>query len=63
MDYKIKDADSGKSIISQSLKGHFGDNKTLCVVLPLGRLVLAHHSSSLKFGSYRKVYDHMTKVR
>ncbi|KAI5887643.1 uncharacterized protein SCHCODRAFT_02638591 [Schizophyllum commune H4-8] len=46
MDYKIKDADSGKSIISQSLKGHFGDNETY-----------------LKFGSYRKVYDHMTKVR
>ncbi|KAI5887642.1 uncharacterized protein SCHCODRAFT_02713517 [Schizophyllum commune H4-8] len=46
MDYKIKDADSGKSIISQSLKGHFGDNKTF-----------------LKFGSYRKAYDHMTKVR
>ena len=28
MDYKIKDADSGKTIISQSLKGHFGDNET-----------------------------------
>ncbi|KAL1675380.1 hypothetical protein EV122DRAFT_281142 [Schizophyllum commune] len=46
MDYKIKDADSGKTIVSQSLKGHFGDNETY-----------------LKFGSYRKVYDHMTKVR
>ncbi|TRM58227.1 hypothetical protein BD626DRAFT_550740 [Schizophyllum amplum] len=46
MDYNIEDAETGESLISQSLKGAFGSDSTY-----------------LKFGTYRKVYDNMTKVR